>query len=772
MTEQHEREAFPLATAIAIYAIAFIALAWPWLSGSVTIPWDAKSQFFPQLSFLARSLAEGQSPFWTPNIYAGWPQIADPQSLIFSPLHFILALFDSNPGFRASDAVVFAHIFLGGLGIILIFRERDWHVAGAVVAALAFSFGGANASRIQHVGQVESLCYLPLALFFLMRALERGSWIAGAAAGLFAGLIMIGRDQVSLIALYVLLGFLLWHWCAGEGRIARIRASIVPLLAGAVVGALIVSVPVLLTQWLADNSNRPEIGYEFAGRGSLHPVHLLTLFFADLFGAAAPSVPYWGPPSFEWRDAWGTDNLYLAQNMGQMYAGALVTVAVLGLGLLRGVLWAREVCFFTVAALLVLLYALGRYSPAFYVMYEIMPGVSLFRRPADATFVFCALLAVMGGYVIHRWLTDAMPERLPWHRAAEWGLIAGLVAIAVVISIPGGKWLVTIVPVVLGLLFGYGAIVTLQISKRVASPILAASLLAMVSVLDFGWNNGPNESTGLPPATYDAMRTDTDNETIKLVKSRLANASPDRRDRVELLGIAYHWPNLGLIHGFDHLFAQNPIRLSDFETATEAADTVAVSEQRKFSPLLPSFRSTLEDLFGVRYIAIGVPIETVDPKVKVEDFPLVARTKDAYVYENPRALPRVMLLGDWRQADFKTMLKRGGWPDVDPKRTVLLEQAPKVAAGGSPGTAKIASYRNTEIVVETDAGASSLLVLNDIWHPWWQACVDQTSADILKANVLFRAVEVPAGKHIVRFSFHPLAGLMNWLGLGSSAPRC
>ena len=36
-----------LVVTLAIFALAFLLPAWPWLSGAVTIPWDAKSQFFP-----------------------------------------------------------------------------------------------------------------------------------------------------------------------------------------------------------------------------------------------------------------------------------------------------------------------------------------------------------------------------------------------------------------------------------------------------------------------------------------------------------------------------------------------------------------------------------------------------------------------------------------------------------------------------------------------------------------------------------------------------
>ena len=73
------------------------------------------------------------------------------------------------------------------------------------------------------------------------------------------------------------------------------------------------------------------------------------------------------------------------------------------------------------------------------------------------------------------------------------------------------------------------------------------------------------------------------------------------------------------------------------------------------------------------------------------------------------------------------------------------------------------SYHNTEIAIEVDAPGGGILVLNDVWHPWWRATVDGKPAEILKANVLFRAVVVPPGRHEVRFTFHPFAGALREL---------
>src|SRR2546423_888887 len=66
----------------------------------------------------------------------------------------------------------------------------------------------------------------------------------------------------------------------------------------------------------------------------------------------------------------------------------------------------REIRFFSIVALFAAFYAFGRYTPAFHVMYELMPGVKLFRRPADATFVLGAVIAIIAGYALHRWLIE------------------------------------------------------------------------------------------------------------------------------------------------------------------------------------------------------------------------------------------------------------------------------------------------------------------------------------------------------------------------------
>jgi hypothetical protein len=133
-------------------------------------------------------------------------------------------------------------------------------------------------------------------------------------------------------------------------------------------------------------------------------------------------------------------------------------------------------------------------------------------------------------------------------------------------------------------------------------------------------------------------------------------------------------------------------------------------------------------------------------------------------YENPDAMPRVTFATEAKGADFARMLADGVWPAADLRSTVLLERPPAVSATRRPGQVRIVSYLNTEVILEADSPDGGFLVLNDLWHPWWFAEIADRPAEILRANVLFRAVVVPPGRHMVRFRFRPIA--LVWAQLG------
>jgi hypothetical protein len=786
--------AWPALPVLALLGLSWLVLSWPWLSGQVTIPWDAKAHFLPQIQFLAQSIGRGEAPFWAPYVFSGHPQIADPQAMIFSPPFLALALLDGNPGLRAADATVMVVVLIGAGSIALWFRDRGWHWAGAMIAALGFGFGAAMAWRIQHIGQVLSLVYLAMTLLLLTRALDRGSIGYGLAAGIVGGLMVLGRDQVALLGAYLLMGYVAWWLLAdhtlqtsqagpvegigGPAQIARVSSglgstrrrglvarglhALPPVLAGLLGGIAVVAIPLLLTALVAAESNRPAIDLEGAGRGSLHPALLVTLIAPDIFGAAGRMEDYWGPPSFAWKDT----GLYIAQNVGILYVGALPALLVL-IGVARGRLWDREIRFFSIATVVAIIYALGWYTPLFKPLHAFVPGVSLFRRPADAVFQIGMLLAILAGYVGHRLLNEPLAHVRVWQAFAAGGVIVAVMATCVAFGIQLDRLPRTYFPLAVAALSFTAAGIALFMALRLklVRPAAAGLILIGMTVLDLAWGNGPTTSSAMPPSYYDVLQPDTRNETIAILKKKVAEtASETRRDRVELLGLGFHWPNASLTHRLENTLGYNPLRLGLYSRVTGADDHVGLPDQRKLSPLFNSFRSPLADLLGLRFIASGAPIETVDKALKPGDLMLIAQTADGFIYENPQALPRVMFATKAQAADFEMLIKQGGWPTSDVAGTVLLEAPPQEPAGPRrAGSVRITSYRNTSVSIEVDSPDGGYVVLNDVWHPWWTGGIDGREVPVLRANVMFRAVAVPQGKHTVRFVFRPLKGLRDTL---------
>ncbi len=749
-----------------VFVGAWLLLSSPWLFGTHTIPYDAKAHFQAQIQFLANALHSGQSPFWMPFVFVGAPQIADPQSLIFSPA-ILLAYFDAIPSFRQLDIYVLVLLALSGLAIIKLFEDRGWHPAGGVLAAIAVAFGASAAWRIQHIGQIQSYAFFCLALWLLDRSLARASWRWGIAAGLAIGGMLAEPDQVALLGCYILAALVIDRWLCGDVRDA-VRRSVPPLGAAAIATVLVAGLPLLMSALYLLSSNRPAIALEEAARGSLHPASLLTTVVGDLFGALDPKVDYWGPFS----ESWNPRELTLSQNMSQLYLGALPVFLVLTIGLSRRLLWAREVRVVTLMTVVMALYALGTHTPAFKLIYDFVPGVAFFRRPADATFMLGAMLAILGGYLAHRWLTGDFPDARRGWISGKIILLLAIFSIAVIVASLEKKLEIANKPILLAAVWMLASAVAFRSFrlKAMAHPTVSVLAVAGLMTLDLAINNGPNESTASSAADYEMLDPRTRNETVKFLKERVRRGTgTEWRDRVELVGLGFAWPNCAMVHGFEHTLGYNPLRMSVVSAAIGARDHIAGPDQREFTRLFPSYRSTMANLLGLRFVASSIPIEKVDPSLSRGHLKFVARTKDAFIYENPDALPRAMYVRTVMPTDFARLIAEGSWPEFDPRTTVLLDRTdasfwttPDDAAilgdGDGEGRAIIRRYENTLVEIDVEAPVAGFVVLNDLWHPWWQADIDGHSVPIHKANVMFRAVYVPPGRHRVRFEFHPFLG--------------
>lgn len=742
-----------------LVAAGWLVVCWPWLSGTVTIPYDAKAHFHAQLAFLAQSIHAGQSPFWLPYAFSGHPQIADPQSLIFSP-YLLLALATPNPSFQAADAVSLLMLLFGAMGIVLYGRDRGWHPAALVVAALTFCFAAGAGWRIQHTGQILSLSYFPWAFVMLDRALRRASLPYGALSGLFAALMLLNRDQVAFMGALILAGMVVSHWLSGAGRWGRVRASLLPLMTGGVVGAAFLLIPLLMTLAFADGSNRAKFSLEDAELGSLHFTNLLTFAFPNLFGVIGPDAEYWGAPSLHWPII---VPLYLARNMAMVYLGAFALIGVIVAVFLPAIRREAAARFALLALIFAVLYGLGRYTPFFAIIFKLVPGVDLFRRPADATFLIGVMGAIAGGFGLDALLRGAA---LPWAWLLR--IIAFFTFAALVLAYWLGKTSAALPPMALGFGFLAACLWLIWFAQNPASarrPLLMAGLFALLITADFRINLRPNESTGLPPSEFEAMQVETTNPLITTLKAHVVRGET-RRDRVEFSGLGFHWPNLGLIHQLESTLGYNPLRLKYYSDATLVGGPPRSPEQRPFGALMPSYASPLADLLGLRFIIVRQQdMDVCDPNEKGR-LKRIYKGPEGSVYENPHAYPRVMVVQKAVPLDQDQLVATGAWPVGSDGQmpdfhriAYVAPNAPPIPEAAAPSTARITHYENTRVEIAVDAPAGGLLVLNDIWHPWWVAEVDGRKADIFRTNGLFRGVILPAGAKAVTFRFEPFSGL-------------
>jgi hypothetical protein len=138
---------------------------------------------------------------------------------------------------------------------------------------------------------------------------------------------------------------------------------------------------------------------------------------------------------------------------------------------------------------------------------------------------------------------------------------------------------------------------------------------------------------------------------------------------------------------------------------------------------------------------------------------------DVKIYANRTVLARAFLVSD---ALFATgdaeALQLMQSETFDPAKTVVLPGAGEnegrregeTLPSNSPALIpSIVSYSPERIVIDVTASQPGYLVLTDAYYPGWLATVDDQPVEVERADIMFRAVKIPAGQHRVELRYQP-----------------
>ncbi|HET6837151.1 MAG TPA: hypothetical protein VFH24_03850, partial [Gemmatimonadales bacterium] len=367
--------------------------------------------------FVEHMRALGRLPLWNPYLFGGVPTIEAGSGDILYPasiLHFLLPLTS------ALAWKLILHVYLAGVFMYLAVRALGARRYPALFAGVAYMLSANLVSLVWggQDGKMYVTALFPAALWLLISALSRRSWIRFLWLGAVAGLMVVAHPQLAYYAYLALAAYALGSlWARRHEGGAMLANS----LAGgmlAVITAIGVAAVVLLPmyRYLREDSPRagPGRGFEYSASWSLHAEEALSLFIPEFSGTDVQAETYWGKNPFKHNSEYG---------------GAVVFV--LGIAAVAGLHGDRRRWGFAAMAGLALLYALGAGTPVFRVLYSIVPGLKNFRAPSLASFIAIAALTVLAALLLNRTLTsgDARARRVMSLAFLVGGMVALLVAV-------------------------------------------------------------------------------------------------------------------------------------------------------------------------------------------------------------------------------------------------------------------------------------------------------------------------------------------------------
>jgi len=720
-----------VALLLLILTLLFLQGAWSPAHGQIIGGVDVRAQFFPWWQLAREALRQGALPLWDPYQFSGYPFYINPQLGLFYPPAWAAIILPARLGITI---YVWFHLWLAGMGMFLLTRRLSGSDAGALLAALTYSFSGFMGARLQagHITMIATAAWIPWVLLAYHRAVAQGDSRAAATVALAVGMAILSGNTNMLFYL-VLIWFAFAIYLAAQQGAWRMAAR--QMLIGGAGGMLLSAVQTLpLLEFLSLSTRASGTLEAFGTRWSLPPFHLLALIIPTYFGV--PEITGW----------WSVENFEELT----YYVGALPLLA-LAVSLRRPT---RLTWLYAGLIIFGLLMALGTYGPLYPILYRLLPPFRLGRAPARAAFLFVFASSAL------------LAETLAAHRTGEHlrrraldALMRAMIAVIVV----GG---------VLGLTITGAAFTALHPSDTGGRLWHQAggwmwALLAFTGGAVLLWQYLRAGGTRARPrgalagAMCALVVADLWLFSLQLVRLQDAGPAPFWTAAHEIIGETRQrvvpWAATLTIQNdaeLTHLYSvlgYNPLDL-------EAYDQFALHEGDP--------RSTAFDILSVAYILSPSPLES--RFLEGENALTLLRATDAvHVYQRARVLPMARLVYRVEViSDAAAARARVHQADFDPTDTVILaEPAPAEAGPATAGSAEIVAARPGYWATRTKSASPALLVLSENAYPGWRVTVDGQPADALTAYTVVRAVCIPAGNHLVEWHFSPT--ILRW-GAGIS----
>ncbi len=742
--------------AIGILGAATAGFFWRLLFGNMWMPaggGDLAQFLYPTYTFATKWWRLGVIPLWNPHLFGGMSFVGDIQSGIFYPLNLITFFITSPLTFRDMEFLSVLHFFIAGAGMYLFLRFGKWGIENqkferkteisnsefrisilpALAGALAFEFSDLFITHFGNLNLIATIAWMPLVLLFYHRAVtDRRASFAAIAGTLLAVAFLAGHIQMFLFIVIALGLFAVYHVSRFTHHAPRITTNHLPLtfLALTALIAFGLSAPALVPSIeMTQNTVRAEFSYEQAAQFSLPPAQLIGLVAPGFFGRGPQAA--WGP--------W--------QRVEVGYIGILPLVLALLALILRRDAPPR---FLGLFAAIGLAFALGGFAILHGWLYQFIPGFGQLRAPARFIVLFdfaiAALTAFGFDYLLHALprTSEIVFKRIV--RAAPWAFL--------IIAIPAGALAYS--NLVLGqgqdavlfarianatnalaffiLLFALSlALILARATRFFRAPVWATLALALIFFDLFSLGAYVDLSADDPTRVYDHPDAGAFFNSIGGIYRIDARGT----------GVDNAWtPDTAILYNLHDVGGDNPLVLADFDRYWES---------------LGSRSSALYDLLNTQFV-IGRKNMALDR----DKFKLAYDGDPALnIYENTRALPRAFVVNAVRiVADKQAAFDAIHADDFDPARTVVLESKDarlQTTDNRTPATLKIVGYGPNEIVMETNTPSDGVLVLSEVYYPGWRAWVDNQEVKVLRANFLFRAIELPTGSHHIRMLYDPLS---------------